>query len=167
MLRIERFIADHNRCILCTRCVRVCAGDRRRARLGRHGPRRHLRASSPISMQPWGESETCTSCGKCVQVCPTGALFEKGQAVGEMTKRRDFLPYLNMMREVRINDESSSVATVWLDGCSGCHMSFLDMDERLIVLAEHVRSGLQPARRCQAFSRKCGRHPGRGLGQQR
>lgn len=28
-----------------------------------------------------------------------------------------------------------SVATVWLDGCSGCHMSFLDMDERLIELA--------------------------------
>ena len=22
-------------------------------------------------------------------------------------------------------------ATVWMDGCSGCHMSFLDQDERL------------------------------------
>ena len=30
------------------------------------------------------------------------------------------------------------LATVWLDGCSGCHMSFLDMDERLITLAEKV-----------------------------
>jgi NAD-reducing hydrogenase small subunit len=29
-----------------------------------------------------------------------------------------------------------SLATVWLDGCSGCHMSFLDMDERLIDLSE-------------------------------
>ena len=27
------------------------------------------------------------------------------------------------------------LATVWLDGCSGCHMSFLDMDERLIEVA--------------------------------
>jgi len=27
------------------------------------------------------------------------------------------------------------LATVWLDGCSGCHMSFLDMDERLIDVA--------------------------------
>jgi len=27
------------------------------------------------------------------------------------------------------------VATIWLDGCSGCHMSFLDMDERLVELA--------------------------------
>ncbi|HEX8926632.1 MAG TPA: hypothetical protein VF786_12615 [Terriglobales bacterium] len=28
------------------------------------------------------------------------------------------------------------LATIWLDGCSGCHMSLLDMDERLIALAE-------------------------------
>lgn len=30
------------------------------------------------------------------------------------------------------------LATVWLDGCSGCHMSFLDMDERLVDLAALV-----------------------------
>ena len=30
------------------------------------------------------------------------------------------------------------LATVWLDGCSGCHMSFLDIDERLIELASNV-----------------------------
>lgn len=29
-------------------------------------------------------------------------------------------------------------ATVWLAGCSGCHMSFLDMDEWLLELANHV-----------------------------
>ena len=30
------------------------------------------------------------------------------------------------------------VATAWLGGCSGCHMSFLDMDERLIELADRI-----------------------------
>lgn len=30
------------------------------------------------------------------------------------------------------------VATAWLDGCSGCHMSFLDMDERLLELMQWV-----------------------------
>jgi NAD-reducing hydrogenase small subunit len=30
------------------------------------------------------------------------------------------------------------MATVWLDGCSGCHMSLLDTDERLIALAQQV-----------------------------
>lgn len=36
------------------------------------------------------------------------------------------------------------VATVWLDGCSGCHMSFLDLDERLIELAEHIEMVYSP-----------------------
>ncbi|MBD3402877.1 NADP oxidoreductase [candidate division GN15 bacterium] len=30
------------------------------------------------------------------------------------------------------------LATLWLDGCSGCHMSILDMDHRLLELAEHA-----------------------------
>jgi NAD-reducing hydrogenase small subunit len=36
------------------------------------------------------------------------------------------------------------LATVWLDGCSGCHMSFLDMDERLIELAGLVELVYSP-----------------------
>lgn len=32
--------------------------------------------------------------------------------------------------------KKARVATIWLDGCSGCHMSLLDMDERLIELSE-------------------------------
>ena len=34
--------------------------------------------------------------------------------------------------------DKKRLATVWLDGCSGCHMSFLDMDERLLALAALV-----------------------------
>jgi NAD-reducing hydrogenase small subunit len=30
------------------------------------------------------------------------------------------------------------VATAWLDGCSGCHMSIFDMDERLLELADRM-----------------------------
>jgi NAD-reducing hydrogenase small subunit len=36
------------------------------------------------------------------------------------------------------------LATVWLDGCSGCHMSLLDMDERLIDLADQVEIVYSP-----------------------
>lgn len=34
--------------------------------------------------------------------------------------------------------EKVRLATVWLDGCSGCHMSLLDMDERLLEFAETI-----------------------------
>jgi len=30
------------------------------------------------------------------------------------------------------------LATIWLDGCSGCHMSFLDMDERIMTVIEQA-----------------------------
>jgi NAD-reducing hydrogenase small subunit len=36
------------------------------------------------------------------------------------------------------------LATVWLGGCSGCHMSFLDLDERLIDLASRVEFCAMP-----------------------
>ena len=32
--------------------------------------------------------------------------------------------------------EKKKIATVWLGGCSGCHMSLLDMDERILELAK-------------------------------
>jgi NAD-reducing hydrogenase small subunit len=35
-------------------------------------------------------------------------------------------------------------ATVWLDGCSGCHMSFLDIDQRLLELAEKIELVYSP-----------------------
>jgi NAD-reducing hydrogenase small subunit len=36
------------------------------------------------------------------------------------------------------------LATVWLDGCSGCHMSFLDIDERLLDLAPLINLVYSP-----------------------
>jgi NAD-reducing hydrogenase small subunit len=36
------------------------------------------------------------------------------------------------------------VATIWLSGCSGCHMSFLDQDERLIDLAQKIQIVFSP-----------------------
>lgn len=94
----DYFIMDHNRCILCQRCVRVCReieGAQTKGTLGRGADTRIITDLN----EPWGQAMSCTSCGKCVQVCPTGALVQKGKSVAEMTKRRDFLPFLQMMRE--------------------------------------------------------------------
>jgi bidirectional [NiFe] hydrogenase diaphorase subunit len=94
----ERFGMDHNRCILCTRCVRACwhiegAGTKNVA--GR-GARSHIITDM---FQPWGEAESCTSCGKCVMACPTGALFERGSTTGEMQRDRTKLEFIVTARE--------------------------------------------------------------------
>ena len=36
------------------------------------------------------------------------------------------------------------VATDWLDTCSGCHMAFLDIDERIVELLKHVEITSSP-----------------------
>ena len=95
----ERFTVDHNRCILCTRCVRVCAEIE-----GAHiwdvmGRGIDCTVITDLH-QEWGSS-ACTRCGKCVQCCPTGALFDKSKIGSEHPKYPDFLPYLNLMREAQ------------------------------------------------------------------
>jgi formate dehydrogenase major subunit len=71
-------VLDHNRCILCGRCVRVCAEvvDSHTLDFGRRGSRAIVIADLN---QPLGES-SCISCGACVQACPTGAIFSKVSA---------------------------------------------------------------------------------------
>lgn len=92
-----RFVYDANRCILCTRCVRVCSEVEGAHTWDVQG--RGIQSALTVDLaSDWGMSDSCTSCGKCVHVCPTGALFEKGRATGEMNKRRDVLPRLADLR---------------------------------------------------------------------
>jgi bidirectional [NiFe] hydrogenase diaphorase subunit len=94
------FVIDRNRCVLCTRCVRVCHEVE-----GAHVwdiAGRGINCTIVADMnQPWGSSESCTSCGKCVRVCPTGALFDKGSTIGEMHKETGFLKFLVTARNKR------------------------------------------------------------------
>jgi bidirectional [NiFe] hydrogenase diaphorase subunit len=96
----ERFGLDHNRCILCSRCVRVCDEVEGAHTWDVSGRGFRCLLVSDLG-EPWGASDTCTSCGKCVQVCPTGALFSKGKSVAEMRKDRGFLRYIVTARKER------------------------------------------------------------------
>jgi bidirectional [NiFe] hydrogenase diaphorase subunit len=88
-----RFVLDHNRCILCTRCVRVC-NEVEGAQVWEVSSRGvHSRIVCDLK-DDWGKAQNCTNCGKCVQACPTGALAEKTTSVHQNVKQSDIIAHL-------------------------------------------------------------------------
>ena len=85
-------VIDRNRCILCTRCIRVCDQIE-----GVHTLDLKLRGKdSQVIMdldEDWGKACSCTSCRKCAKVCPVGAIYIEGEPV-EHTKNRDIAEFI-------------------------------------------------------------------------
>ncbi len=109
------FIRDHQYCILCTRCVRVCdevvgANAIEVAQRG-FGAYVSTPFNTPLADGP------CTFCGNCVQVCPTAALVPVGRLgkgrEWELRRTRTICPYCGTgcgMEVATRNDEIVSVS---------------------------------------------------------
>src|SRR5512142_1492016 len=70
------YVRDYSKCLLCWRCVQVCAGDAQYTfALGFDG-RGYETQIATFFEKPIPET-TCVLCGQCVGVCPTGALKPK------------------------------------------------------------------------------------------
>ncbi len=85
-------VIDRNRCILCTRCVRVCDEIE-----GVHTLDLKMRGKDEQVIvdldDNWGDSISCTSCRKCAKVCPVGAIYVEGEALSE-TKDKNIAKFV-------------------------------------------------------------------------
>ncbi|RJQ67292.1 MAG: 4Fe-4S dicluster domain-containing protein [Desulfobacteraceae bacterium] len=74
----EYMTFDHNRCILCGRCVRACQEIAGTQVLGFHnrGPRTLI----GFDLLESRKDSSCINCGACLQVCPTGAINSRYRA---------------------------------------------------------------------------------------
>jgi NADH dehydrogenase/NADH:ubiquinone oxidoreductase subunit G len=86
------YIRDYDKCILCWRCVQVCADDAQFTYAINFKGRGFDTAIGTFFDKPMPET-TCVFCGQCVGVCPTGALkpkreslLEQGHSLDEITQ---------------------------------------------------------------------------------
>jgi len=90
-------VIDRNRCILCTRCIRVCDKIE-----GVHTLDLKQRSKDTEVIMDldefWGDSCSCTGCRKCAKVCPVGAIYIEGESATQ-TKHRDVAEFITERRK--------------------------------------------------------------------
>ena len=94
------FIRDYEKCILCWRCVQVCADDAQYA-FAINFDGRGFETSIGTFFDKALPETTCVFCGQCVGVCPTGALKPKREWLLEQGKAPEELMALTRMERKR------------------------------------------------------------------
>jgi predicted molibdopterin-dependent oxidoreductase YjgC len=141
------FGMDHNRCILCTRCVRSC--DELEGAHTLDVAMRGIRNRVIVDMnQTYAESLTCTSCGACVANCPTGALFDKAAAFrGPLASCQQVLTTCTECPVgcgLKVYTKENRIVTVWGDPASPVNRGHLCVKGRYQTWAEPRERILTP-----------------------
>jgi NADH dehydrogenase/NADH:ubiquinone oxidoreductase subunit G len=94
------YIRDYSKCVLCWRCVQVCADDAQYTYAINFSGRGYETEIGTFFDRTIPES-TCVLCGQCVGVCPTGALKSRREYLLEEGMSPDEISVLNTGRKQR------------------------------------------------------------------
>jgi NADH dehydrogenase/NADH:ubiquinone oxidoreductase subunit G len=94
------YVRDYSKCLLCWRCVQVCADDAQYTYAINFSGRGYETQIGTFFEKPIPES-TCVLCGQCVGVCPTGALKPKREFLLEQGMSPNEISVLNTGRKRR------------------------------------------------------------------
>ena len=84
------YVRDYSKCLLCWRCVQVCAEDAQYTFALSYDGRGYSTQIGTFFDRPIPET-SCVLCGQCVAVCPTGALLPKREFLLQQGRRPDEL----------------------------------------------------------------------------
>src|SRR5215211_7256327 len=94
------YVRDYSKCLLCWRCVQVCADDAQYTYAINFEGRGYETQIGTFFDKPI-PATTCVLCGQCVGVCPTGALKPKREFLLEQGKSPQEITVLNTGRKRR------------------------------------------------------------------
>jgi len=102
------YVRDYSKCLLCWRCVQVCADDAQYTYAINFEGRGYETQIGTFFDKTIPET-TCVLCGQCVGVCPTGALKPKREFLLEQGMSPQEITVLSSGRKKRKNVERSNV----------------------------------------------------------
>ncbi|MFT6986273.1 MAG: coenzyme F420-reducing hydrogenase gamma subunit/ferredoxin [Psychromonas sp.] len=162
---------DHNRCIFCELCIRASTEVDKKDIFNIAG--RSINKRLAVNSKSGYLKDTDMKVtDKSAHICPVGCIIIKGEGfktpIGERIYDKHSIRDVGNIRPTsNIKEQSKAqaaepqpkkklkLATCSLAGCFGCHMSFLDIDERIIELLEQVELSRSPLNDIKSCAEDC------------
>ncbi len=156
----DRIFMEHNRCILCKRCVHEVKTNK-----GENVFYFQNRGHNMLVGMDYEKAKELTDeqVIEAARLCPVGAIIAKGKNVAKPFGDRKFdvdkdikwIPSEDIKIDIPKDGKKKIVATTSLAGCFGCHMSLLDIDLELIDILELVEFNKSPLTDIKNFTKQC------------